>query len=325
MRIWPKGAARVTFFIAIVRDDGDGGYTASFPDFLECAVNAPTIDGVMAKAKEALLVHLERLLAAGLTIGSPTSPEAIERGDALFLTAIEVPDDLRLVHVDVALPALALARIDSFARRSGLARGALFVQAIDRWAWLETKPSERRSGISDGPTLFDFGNPLELKAESIAAAIGPLGGAATKPGNLREESDITAGADDVTDELVRLLDQDSKPQPIGEAAGRCARPARRQRKFLIWPRLFGILGASPWKVCRGFPKRSCANKELKRLWRTSGNRGLSCRNHFLPFSLPPFRLCYFPAAPPIAVHMPCSAIHPTGSTGDMIQPSNPVA
>ena len=177
----------MTFFIAIVRDDGDGGYTASFPDFSGWMVNAPSIDDVMAKAREALLVHLERLLAANQTIGSPTSPEAIERGDALFLAAIEVPDDLRLVHVDVALPALALARIDGIARRSGLTRGALFVQAVDRWALQETTPRERRGGISGGPTLFDFDIPLELKAESLAAAIAPRDGAATKSGNRPEE------------------------------------------------------------------------------------------------------------------------------------------
>src|SRR5258706_12107483 len=155
-------------FIAIVKRDGDAGYTASFPDFPTWAVAAPTLDHVIARAREALSLHIERLLEANHRICDPTAADAIERGDALLLAAVEVPDDLRIAHVDLAVPALSLARIDAFARRHGLTHAALFVAAVDRWAMQETMHRERRGGTSDGPTLFDFGNPLELRVEKIA-------------------------------------------------------------------------------------------------------------------------------------------------------------
>lgn len=72
----------------IVKRDGDVGYTASFPDFPSCAVAAPTVDHVIARAREALSLHIERLLEANHRIGDPTAADAIERGDALLLGRI---------------------------------------------------------------------------------------------------------------------------------------------------------------------------------------------------------------------------------------------
>ena len=115
-------------FIAIVRSHGRYGYAASFPDFPGCVVEGPTLDNVIAKAKEALPGHIQQLLDGNQRVCAPTAAEAIERGDALLLAAIDVPDDLRAVQIDVAIPALALARIDSFAQRHGLSRAALFVE-----------------------------------------------------------------------------------------------------------------------------------------------------------------------------------------------------
>src|SRR6478672_10240298 len=113
-------------FIAIVRSHGRYGYAASFPDFPGCVVEGPTLDNVIAKAKESLPGHIQQLLDGNQRVCAPTAAEAIERGDALLLAAIDVPDDLRAVQIDVAIPALALARIDSFAQRHGLSRAALF-------------------------------------------------------------------------------------------------------------------------------------------------------------------------------------------------------
>src|SRR5260370_21262867 len=146
---------RMATVIAIVRKDGDAGYTASFPDFPSCAVAAPTVDHVIAKAKEALSLHIERLLEANHKICDPTAADAIERGDALLLAAVEVPDDLRIAHVDLAIPALSLARIDAFARRHGLTPAALFVEAVNRWAMQEAAPRDGRGSAPDVPTRFD--------------------------------------------------------------------------------------------------------------------------------------------------------------------------
>jgi predicted RNase H-like HicB family nuclease len=202
-------------FIAIVQSDVDLGYTASFPDFPGCAVGAPTVDLVIAKAREALMVHVERLLEANQRICTPTAADAIELGDALLLAAVEVPDDVRLTHVDLAIPALSLARIDCFARRHGLTRAALFVEAVNRWAMQETVHRERRGGASDGPTLFDFDSPLELRVEAIAVGNTEKHGG-TKNRDSMEEGEIQDNTNDVTAELVRLFEQRAGPQPLDE-------------------------------------------------------------------------------------------------------------
>src|SRR3954462_13188949 len=44
----------------------------------------------------------------------------IKPGDALLVFAIELPDDIGNVPTDLAIPALPLALIDSFAGRNGL-------------------------------------------------------------------------------------------------------------------------------------------------------------------------------------------------------------
>lgn len=136
-------------YIAIVRRDREYGYTASFPDFPGCVAVASVLEQVIAKAKEGLSLHIERLLEANQTVGSPTAADAIERGDALLLAAIDIPDDLRIAHIEVAIPALSLARIDSLSQRHGLTRSALFVEAVNRWSMQEGVSRERRSG-SDG-------------------------------------------------------------------------------------------------------------------------------------------------------------------------------
>jgi predicted RNase H-like HicB family nuclease len=199
-------------FIAIVKRDGDAGYIASFPDFPACAVAERTVEHVIAKAREALLLHIERLLEANQTISIPTAADAIERSDALLLAAIDVPDDLRTAQIDLAIPALSLARIDSLARRHGLTRSALFVEAVNRWGIHETAANDRRgSSKPDGPTLFDLANPLELRVEASAADVDQKDEAGVRNHAASEERDVQAKVDDITAELVRLLEQGRVP------------------------------------------------------------------------------------------------------------------
>jgi predicted RNase H-like HicB family nuclease len=201
----------MAIYIAVVRSDGDSGYTASFPDFPGCAASAPSVSHVVVKAREALLAHVERLLEASQRICSPTAAEAIDRGDALLIAAVEVPDDLRIAHVELAIPALSLARIDSFAQRHGLTHATLFVEAVNRWATQEIAPRERRAGVSADPTLFDFGNPLELRVEAIAASVDQSGPVAIHGQDATQAADL----DGITAELVRLLEGSAEPELAG--------------------------------------------------------------------------------------------------------------
>jgi predicted RNase H-like HicB family nuclease len=219
-------------FIAIVRTDDDLGFTASFPDFSGFVVAASTLDLVLAKAKETLVQHLENLLAANQEIGVATSADSIERGDALLLAAIEVPDDVRMVNVELAIPALSLVQIDSFARRHGLSRDALFVQAVGRWATQEVLPIERRGRMPEGPTLFDFGNPLELKVEAIAAEGDFFDQEKRDEAEQRDREPAAidrCNTDEITAELQRLLEESTRPEPISEAVQDAQRPIREAK------------------------------------------------------------------------------------------------
>jgi predicted RNase H-like HicB family nuclease len=198
----------MTTFIAIVQGDRTGGYTASFPDFPQCCASSPTLEEVIKQAREALLQRIEGLLEAGQAISSATTMEAIQRrGDTLF-AAVEVPDDLRSAQLEMVIPALSLARMESFADRHGLSLAALFVKAVDRWAAQEAAPGESGGRASDGPTLFDFASPAELRVEAAAAEFGP-------PDELQTSDDgaaVDSGekSDSITAQLVRLIDDQSE-------------------------------------------------------------------------------------------------------------------
>ena len=82
----------------------------------------------------------------------------------------------------------------------------------------ETAPRDRRASAPDGgPTLFDLANPLELRVEPIAATIEAQDDAATREGEADEQRDVEAKVDDITAELVRLLEERAEPQPSDRA------------------------------------------------------------------------------------------------------------
>jgi hypothetical protein len=88
----------------------------------------------------------------------------------------------------------------------------LFVEAVNRWGIHETAANDRRgSSTPDGPTLFDLANPLELRVEASAADIDPKDEAGVREHDASEERDVQAKVDDITAELVRLLEQGRVP------------------------------------------------------------------------------------------------------------------
>ena len=212
-------------FITIVHADPDGGFTASFPDFPGCTASSQAIGEVIGRAREALLKHVEELLLAGQTVRTPTAIEAIQRSDELLFAAIEIPENHQ-VQVEIAVPALSLARMESFADRYGLSLGALFVKAVDRWAGQEAPPRERASAIPDGPTLFDFSSPAELRVEAAAREFAP----AQQRRASDNEKDFDAGgaAEGIAAELARLLDaRPANPDVAADRSIAMARPVGR--------------------------------------------------------------------------------------------------
>jgi hypothetical protein len=90
------------------------------------------------------------------------------------------------------------------------------VRAVDRWIVQETSPRQAMRERSTGPTLFDFSNPPELKMETVGTNIDRLTEAAVE-GNAADDVDVERSVDRITQELERLLEENSHPQPA--AAG----------------------------------------------------------------------------------------------------------
>jgi len=195
-------------FISVVKRDGEAAFTAWFPDFPGLAAQATSLDELLARAREVLAHHVERMLEANTAINVPTPAHEIERHDALLLAALDIPEDMRPTHIELEIGALALARIDSMARRHGLTRAALFVQAVNHWAMQEAIPRDRRGEIPDGPTLFDFANPLELKVEAPAIeSYPPLQAEADHSVSEGTVAEVDIG--DIAAELERLIERSS--------------------------------------------------------------------------------------------------------------------
>lgn len=124
-------------YIALIHKDADSDYGASFPDLPGCVSAASSLDEILSEAKEALALHIEGMLEDGEEIPVPTPAQEIDRGDALLLAAIDVPDTLKVERINVTVPAIALTRFDVFATRRGMTRSALFVEAVNRWITLD--------------------------------------------------------------------------------------------------------------------------------------------------------------------------------------------
>jgi len=123
----------MTTYVALIHKDADSDYGVSFPDLLGCVSAGLTINEAIANAREALSLHIEGMLEDGEDIPIPTAADAINREDALLIAAIDVPDNLKVERVNITVPAITLARIDSFAEQRGMTRSALLVEAVQRW------------------------------------------------------------------------------------------------------------------------------------------------------------------------------------------------
>jgi sterol desaturase/sphingolipid hydroxylase (fatty acid hydroxylase superfamily) len=86
----------------------------------------------------------------------------------LLLAAVDLSDDLRIAHVELAIPALSLARSDSFAQRHGLTHAALFVEAVTR-----CELCGRNSSALVGLPFFEVADidPIGLKVILITCLV----------------------------------------------------------------------------------------------------------------------------------------------------------
>jgi predicted RNase H-like HicB family nuclease len=157
----------MTIYVALIHKDPDSDYGVSFPDLPGCVSAGSTLDEAIAMAKEALALHIEGLLEDNENIPAPTAADEIDRDDALLITAIEVPDNLKVERINVTIPALALQRFDAFAERHSMTRSGLLVEAAHRWIAQET--------VRAAPPPAWFAQPsLHGRKDAYEAALLPM-------------------------------------------------------------------------------------------------------------------------------------------------------
>ena len=120
-------------YIALICQASPHRYAVTFPDLPGCATTGATLHAALATAPEALASHIEALLKDGKPVPLPSLADAVDRGDAVVMATINVPDNLRAARFTVSIPALLLSRFDSFAERRGTTRANLLLEALQRF------------------------------------------------------------------------------------------------------------------------------------------------------------------------------------------------
>ena len=190
----------------------------TFPDLPGCATTGATLHAALATAPEALASHIEALLKDGKPVPLPSLADAVERGDAVVMTTINVPDNLRAARFTVSIPALLLSRFDSFAERRGTTRANLLVEALQRFMAADAAPPAQAVRADPYNAVFsaiahmrNIGDPDAPPADAGAhpadhrrcPARGAQARRARRRGGAREARPAAARSPACVDELTR--------------------------------------------------------------------------------------------------------------------------
>jgi predicted RNase H-like HicB family nuclease len=123
-------------YIAIIHKDADSDYGVSFPDFPGCVTAGGTLDEAKDMAVEALTGHIHAMLDDREEIPAPASLETVmatpDFADGVaFLVSVSLPSS-KTVRVNISVAADDLRQIDALAKKRGLSRSALLIQAAKR-------------------------------------------------------------------------------------------------------------------------------------------------------------------------------------------------
>ena len=126
-----------TTYVATIHEE-DGVFGVSFPDLPGCVTTAETMHSAIARAAQALALHVAGIIEDG---AAPPEPRTVEQlradepdwmnGAILALILVEVPG--KALRVNISLEEGLLARIDRAAASAGQSRsGFLSAAARDR-------------------------------------------------------------------------------------------------------------------------------------------------------------------------------------------------
>ena len=193
-------------YIALIHQ-ADRRYRVSFPDRPDCSALASSLDEAIALAREQLANSIKRALSAGEEVAAPAAADTIDRRGANLVVAIDVPDDLVVERVELAVPTLSLMRFDAFAKRRRLTRSALFVAAVDRWIDQARNETEATSSLTPSG-----GDEPAVDIESIRRELNAPNQNELIPNDERVEAlhDDCRDPESIKAEMIRLLESQSE-------------------------------------------------------------------------------------------------------------------
>ena len=126
----------MTTYIALLRKEAKSDYGVDFPDFPGCVTAGRSLEEARLMAEEALRGHVETMLEEGEALPEPTTLDAImadpdNRDAVAFLVELHQPSS-KAVRINVTIPEADLRAIDELAKRQGVSRSKLLLNAARR-------------------------------------------------------------------------------------------------------------------------------------------------------------------------------------------------
>ncbi len=120
-------------YIALIRKEADSDFGVDFPDFPGCVTAGTSLDEAKDMAAEALSLHIEGILAAGLAVPGASSLDTVmadlHNTDAVAFMVSTPEIREKAVRVNVTFPESVLHKIDAMAKAKGTTRSGFLKDA----------------------------------------------------------------------------------------------------------------------------------------------------------------------------------------------------
>ena len=119
----------------IIQKDPQSDYGVIVPDLPGCFSAGKTVEEAIDNAREAVLTHMEGLLADNDPIPVATSIESLkkhhrDKGNLWAVVEVDMSNlSDKVARVNITVPENLLSKIDSYASRTGASRSGMLVNA----------------------------------------------------------------------------------------------------------------------------------------------------------------------------------------------------